>query len=397
MILKITNSARDYAWGSHTLIPEYFGVQPTGRPMAEVWLGTHPGSPSKLADSPDHTLIEQLGGRQLPYLLKVLAADLPLSLQAHPNAEQAKAGFARESAAGIPINSPLRNYKDDRPKPEMLVALSDPFEALCGFAEVETIAANFDLLEKHANDELKSAIAEWRLMLSESEGLHRLYNLLMRSDHTRIERLTEAAAHAAGEMVTNGHNSHPSIDLLIRLQSLYPGDPGILVSLLMNYVSLRPGEAIALNAGSIHAYMYGLGVEVMASSDNVLRGGLTPKHIDINELEHVLDFHSEAPPLVAPRELVKGLWMYPSNVDDFILYRAELSGANVLADLELPTDTIILVTAGEIAVSNSLGQREVLRRSEAAFVAADAKTFTLAGSGTAFIAMSAGNQSSFGN
>lgn len=388
MIVKITNTARDYAWGSHTLIPEYFGVQASGRPMAEVWLGTHPGSPSKLADAPEHTLIEQLGGRQLPYLLKVLAADMPLSLQAHPNAEQARIGFARESAAGIPISSPLRNYKDDRPKPEMLVALSDPFEALCGFAEIGTILGNFSLLRSVAGDELRTAISEWSAMLGEPEGLHKLYNLIMRSDHTRLERLTEAATHAASDLVTRGVDSHPSIDLLIRLQGLYPGDPGVLVSLLMNHVTLRPGEAIALQAGSIHAYLYGLGVEIMASSDNVLRGGLTPKHIDINELEHVLDFRSQKPPVVSAREVIKGLWEYPADTDEFILYRAELSGSTILADLELPTDSIILVTAGEVAVSNSLGQREVLKRSEAAFIAADAKTFTLAGSGTAFIAMS---------
>ncbi len=381
MILKITNQARDYAWGSRTLIPDYFGVEATGRPMAEIWFGTHGGSPAVLADDVQTTLVSKLDGRQLPFLLKILAAGEPLSIQAHPNSDQAAEGFARENAAGIPLAASSRNYRDDRHKPEMIVALTE-FEALSGFKTDKQI---IDLLESmleptETSAGFKQIVAGWLQIFEQPDGLRNLFIDIMR----RSGNLDGVNAE-----VTELANLSAQFELAARLNLLYPGDPGVIIALLMNHIFLEPGEAIFLPAGNIHAYLGGLGVEIMAGSDNVLRGGLTPKHIDIDELERVLLFEPNLPPLVEQRELITGLREFVTPIDDFILYRAELNGQVVLADLNIPGDSIVLCTAGEIALSNSIEERVVLRRGEAAFIGDDAKKFTLAGSGTAFIATSA--------
>jgi mannose-6-phosphate isomerase len=382
MLFKVTNTARDYAWGSHTLIPEYFGVAATGRPMAEIWYGTHEGSPARLVED-NRTLTVALGGEQLPFLLKVLAADSPLSIQAHPNSAQAAEGFARENAAGIGLQASDRNYKDDRHKPEMIVALTE-FEALCGFKSSKQIR---NLLESmldptDVSDGLTSIVKHWLELFSGQDGLQKLF-VDITSRRGNLDGVTAE--------LTQQANLSAQFELAARLNMLYPGDPGVIIALLMNHVWLEPGQALYLPAGNIHAYLGGLGVEIMASSDNVLRGGLTEKHVDVAELESGLDFEPNEPHLVTARELAKGLVEFVTPVDDFILYRAELSGGVVLADLNIPGASIVLCTAGEIALSNSIEERVVLQRGEAAFLGNDAKKFSLAGSGTAFLATSALN------
>ncbi|MBP6087494.1 MAG: mannose-6-phosphate isomerase, class I [Rhodoluna sp.] len=379
MLVKITNNARDYAWGSTTLIPDYFGVPATGRPMAEIWFGTHDGSPARLTET-NEPLVTALGGKQLPFLLKILAADSPLSIQAHPNSAQAAEGFARENAAGVGIQAADRNYKDDRHKPEMIVALTE-FEALCGFKSTKQIR---NLLESmldptDVSEGLRTLVNHWLELFDSEDGLRKLFVDVM----NRRGNLDGVTAE-----LTQQANLSAQFELAARLNILYPGDPGVIVALLMNHVWLEPGEALFLPAGNIHAYLSGLGVEIMAASDNVLRGGLTPKHIDVAELERVLVFEETQVEHVKTRELAKGLVELETPVDDFILYRAELSGGVVLADLNVPGASIVLCTAGEIAVSNSIEERVVLKRGEAAFMAADAKKFSMAGSGTAFLATS---------
>ena len=380
MLIKITNQARNYAWGSRTLISDYFGIPATSEPMAEIWFGTHPGSPAVLADQPTETLAQKLDGHQLPFLLKILAADQSLSIQAHPDSEQALEGFARENAAGIGLQASDRNYKDDRHKPEMIVALTE-FEALCGFKTSKQIR---NLLESmldpsDVSEGLKAIVTHWLDLFSEDDGLRKLF-VDITNRRGNLDGVTaELTAQA---------NLSAQFELAARLNVLYPGDPGVIIALLMNHVWLEPGEALYLPAGNIHAYLAGLGVEVMAASDNVLRGGLTPKHIDVDELERVLTFEGGPVDLVQTRELSHGLFEFITPVDDFILYRAELSGEVVMADLNIPGASILLCTAGEIAVSNSIEERVVLHRGEAAFIGADAKKFSLAGSGTAFLATS---------
>jgi len=382
VLVKITNTARDYAWGSKTLIPDYFGTPASGREMAEIWYGTHDGSPARLVETSE-TLISALGGDQLPFLLKILAADSPLSIQAHPNSEQASEGFARENAAGIGLQASDRNYKDDRHKPEMIVALSE-FEALCGFKTAKQIR---NLLESmldptEVSDGLRSLVSHWLELFDGEDGLRKLFADIA----NRRGNLDGVTAE-----LTQQANLSAQFELAARLNILYPGDPGVILALLMNHVWLEPGEALFLPAGNIHAYLSGLGVEVMASSDNVLRGGLTPKHVDVAELERVLNFEGGPAELVRTRELSRGLVEFVAPVDDFILYRADLSGDVVLADLNIPGASIVLCTAGEIAISNSIEERLVLQRGEAAYLGADAKKFSLAGSGTAFMATSSLN------
>lgn len=378
MLVKLANQARDYAWGSPTLIPDYFGLKSTGAPMAEIWFGTHPGSPAVLADEPTKTLTQQLGGRQLSFLLKILAADAPLSIQAHPNAQQAKDGFARENAEGIPLAAKNRNYKDDRHKPEIIVALSR-FEALCGFKPLKKIDELLEDLESHisTSDGFRSIAGSWREMLKTDDGLQKVFTDV---SHRRgnFDGFTAELASLA--------NFEARFELAERLNNLYPGDPGVMLAMLMNHVVLQPGQALFLPAGNIHAYLHGLGVELMAESDNVLRGGLTPKHIDVDELERVVNFTAGELPLVEPVEVAAGLVQYPCAVDDFQLYRAEPSGSQLLIDLQLPGEAIILCTAGEIAVSTSQDERLVLTRGEAAYMSADAKFFSLTGAGTAYLA-----------
>ena len=380
MLFKITNGARDYAWGSPTLIPDYFGLAATGRPMAEIWFGTHDGSPARLADG-SQSLTSVLGGRQLPFLLKILAAETPLSIQAHPNATQALEGFARENAAGIGLQAADRNYRDDRHKPEMIVALTE-FEALCGFKSTKQIR---NLLESmldptNVSDGLRAMVGHWLELLDGEHGLQKLF-VDITSRRGNLDGVTAE--------LTEQANLSAQFELAARLNLLYPGDPGVILALMMNHIWLEPGEALFLPAGNIHAYLSGLGIEVMASSDNVLRGGLTPKHVDVAELEKVLNFEGGPVEPVRTRELSRGLVEFVAPVDDFILYRADLSGDVVLADLNIPGASIILCTAGEVAVSNSIEERVVLKRGEAAFIGDDAKKFSLAGSGTAFMATSA--------
>ncbi|WP_296632768.1 mannose-6-phosphate isomerase, class I [Rhodoluna sp.] len=380
MLVKIANTARDYAWGSHDLIPDYFGIPAKGGPMAEIWFGTHAGSPAFLVEEPDVTLVDKLGGHQLRFLLKILAAGSPLSIQAHPNSAQAAAGFERENAQGIPLNAKNRNYKDDRHKPEIVVALTD-FEALCGFKSIKAIDELLEDFVSHSgvSEGFRTLSAHWKDLLHQENGLQKLFSDIIHRRGNLDGFNAELTALADGEA---------QFALAERLNLIYPGDPGVVVAMLMNHVRLKPNQALFLPAGNIHAYLGGLAVELMASSDNVLRGGLTPKHIDVDELERVIDFGAGELPRVEPIELSAGLTHYPCAVDDFLLYRVEPSGLRVLADMNLPGECVILCTAGEILVSDSLGEMLTLRRGEAAYLSETPTLFTVAGAGTGFIAVS---------
>jgi len=386
VILKITSTPREYAWGSHSLISDYLGIEPTGKPMAELWYGTHEVSPSVLVEDQSQTLLQKLDGQPLPFLLKLLAAESPLSLQAHPNSTQALAGFARENAAGIGIGAANRNYRDDRHKPELMVALSDGFEALCGFASSEQIILTFDALASVADLKTEDQLGAFTDIL-ESDGIEPLFDILINLSTEQAGELELGIAAAAARAREVGFELQ-SLEVIHKLHELYPGDIGVVLSSLLNHVRLSPGEAIFLPAGNIHAYLAGLGVEVMASSDNVLRVGLTKKYVDGAELQSILDFSQAPVKVFSAKSLASGLFSYETPVEDFLLYRAELSGSTVMTELNLPAHAVFLCTAGEVALSNSIGEREVLRRGEAAFMAKDAKSFTLVGSGTVFIATS---------
>jgi len=379
VLTKLTNQALPYAWGSINLISDHFGIESTGEPMAEIWFGTHAGSYT-LTESGE-TLAAVIGTGKLPFLLKILAAGKPLSIQAHPNADQARQGFAAENAAGIPIDAAHRNYKDALAKPELIVALSRTFEALAGFKTPSDIAKMFEAIAAATgSDSLAELLRQFAVEVLGAGGLEKIF----------LATLTDArlSQGALDEFVLAAAKLSDIAPLVALLSEHNSGDRGIVTALMLNHIELQTGEAIFVPAGMPHAYLSGLGVEVMLASDNVLRGGLTPKHIDIDELQKVLVFEANQPAPQTGRALAQGIAQFELDVDEFAFYRISPSAANLLADANLPGDSIALCTSGEVAISTSLGERVVLAKGEAAYISGEPKTFSVAGAGEIFMAVS---------
>jgi mannose-6-phosphate isomerase len=399
MFVEITNTPRPYAWGSTTAIARLLGLAPSGGPEAELWLGAHPGSPSRVLH-PDQAggaadlanwigaarsaaLGESYDGPRLPFLLKVLAAEHPLSLQAHPSAAQARAGYLREDEAGVPLDAPHRNYRDPYPKPEMIYALSDRFDALCGFRPVEEA---LDVLQGFVDLDVRGDTPQAALLydfMDRLESLPEAFEWLLAGGTeaaalvARVSRIAQLAGYAGRDAFPEfvGADALPGAFGIDRelatvrlLAEEYPGDPGIVVSLLLNQVSLSRGEALYLPAGNIHAYLHGVGIELMAASDNVLRGGLTPKHVDVPELLRVLDFTAAAPPVNRGRP--DGAWIrYDTPAEEFLLRRWDASPPPGTR-LDGPTDhvavpdggpRILLCTAGSACVRSADGELKIGR------------------------------------
>ena len=378
MLIPLANDPRDYAWGSTSLLADLEGRAPSGRPEAEVWFGDHPGDPSETPDGRtlDRWIAEE-GARAgidapLPYLLKLLAAASALSIQAHPSKSQAEAGFAREEAAGIPRDAADRTYRDANHKPELIVALSDTFRALAGLRDLDDTRRLVSALgpgaaalaEKLAADASPSAIIGWLL-----------------SDGAAAARDVIAAASAA-----DVPEFADELALVRRLNADFPGDPGIVVALLMNLVTLRRGEGLFVPAGVLHAYLEGLGVELMAASDNVLRGGLTPKHIDAAELVTVLEDVTGVPPVLQPVELGQGVRRYDVPVADFSLLA--VTPGNESASIPVSGPAITLATSGSVAVSGATTAASLtLAPGQAVLVTPDEKSLTVTGEGELFVAL----------
>jgi mannose-6-phosphate isomerase len=371
MIVKIQNQARDYAWGSTTLMAEALGITATGGPMAEVWFGNHPGSPAKTLDG---VSLAELRPEPLGFLLKFLAAAIPLSIQVHPSRAKALDGFARENARGLQIADPDRSYKDENPKSESLVAITE-FEVLAGIRSGFEVAAILESLR----DCVDAALPQLeQLIRLANENPDALYGAVLNG--AEYQALVEELAL---KLVAP---ERPEQRLLKIIFEEFGADKGALLSLFMRHFILQPGEALVVPPGTPHSYVSGLGLEIQDNSDNVLRAGLTPKHVDAQEFLHVLDIEvAKACEIVRPKELVRGLAAYPAISEDYCLHRVEVSGQNLLADIRLPGDSIFVCIAGEIAVANSLEERVVLRRGEAAYLSGDANFFSFTGSGTGYI------------
>lgn len=382
----LRNQVKQYEWGSPDWIPRLLG-QPNQdkRPWAELWMGSHPAAPSTavlpageidlgelIARNPHGCLgrqtAETYGG--LPFLFKLLAAERPLSIQAHPNLAQARGGFARENAAGLPLNAPNRNYKDPNHKPEIICALT-PFTGMCGFrhpAEIRRLLAAF------LQPEGTPAPAALR------DGCAPLFSALQTDDVSAALRrflaalfgLSEAArtaltgfirGAAAGGGGANSAISPAQWELMSRFAELYPGDPALIAPLYLNVFTLAPGEAVFLRAGVLHAYIHGFGVELMASSDNVLRGGLTPKHVDVPELTQVLDCCPMQPDIIRPDNSAR--FRYPSPCGEFSLLALRGGdGETVFAE---NGPAICIVTEGELAIRGA-GGGAVVQRGESVFI-----------------------------
>jgi mannose-6-phosphate isomerase len=373
MFVPIANTPRDYAWGARDAIATLLGREASGGPEAEYWLGTHPGSPSVIVDPATVGGATELPGlTTLPFLLKVLAASAPLSLQAHPTPEQAREGFARENAAGVPLESPSRNYKDQAHKPELIYALSDDFQALCGFRPV---AQTRELLAPLAGD---SAVDELLARLADDASLPGVFEWLI----TRGDGVDELIARVV-ELAPAVAAASPELELVGALAAAYPGDPGIVIALLLNLVALKQGEVLYLPAGNIHAYQRGLGIELMAASDNVLRGGLTPKHVDVPELLGVLDFRPLPVPYLLPSHPSAGVSAYRPDVPDFELVVIEPGGAG--AEYAPAGESIALCTGGSVTIAGTNGSAE-LGRGGSVYISADEPPLRFTGEGTVFLA-----------
>lgn len=372
MLVRISGEEKNYPWGSKNLIQDHFGIGTANQPVAEIWFGTHEGGQSKPLGS-GQNLSDAIGSK-LSFLVKFLAADSPLSIQVHPNALQAKAGFARENAAGISLTAPERNYKDDSHKPEILIAQTE-FEALCGFRPRAQLLEIF-----LAFSESEARFGELAALTATDATLEEIFVELL-EDQALAERFSSTV-----EALETDSLAQQARALVVGLLTKYPGDTGALVALSLNHVKLSPGQAIYLPAGNLHAYLSGLGLEVMAASDNVIRGGLTSKHIDKAELRQITDFTELAQPVVAPRKLAEGLVEYPVSASEFRVYRAQVTGSNLLADMDLPAGAVVVCASGEVAISTSLEEREVLKKGEVVFVS-EAKKFSLSGSGDAFVVL----------
>jgi len=373
----VTGQVQHYDWGTIAEIPRLLGVESDGCPWAEYWLGAHPKAPSLLADDCDingadradggqpldRWLAEhpdQLGqasrevfGDRLSFLLKILSAEQPLSIQAHPSRTQAQMGFAQENAAGVPIDDPLRLYRDDWPKPEMIVALTE-FHALYGFRdphESRRMLAVFD-----AVDGFPDLVAP--LEDPGSEGIATVLTSCLQPDE-QTQRVIAGVIAVAHDLV-QGHDpasmqeDAPQLArTAVELDRAHPGDPSILAALLMNRVHLRPGESLFLGAGTMHAYLHGTGIEIMASSDNVLRGGLTSKHIDVPALLAHADLTATCVQPECPRQLPGGLQHYRTPFPEFTLWRL---GERVETDLPATgLGRILLVLDGRMSLITSAG------------------------------------------
>lgn len=370
MLLSLSNVPRDYAWGSQTLLADLEGRAPAAGPEAEVWFGDHPGDP---ADVDGGGTLDAVTGGSLPYLLKLLAAASPLSIQVHPTVEQARAGWARE--ADLELDDPGRNYRDDNHKPELIVALSERFESLSGLRALSDTRRLLSELAGPGVDELTARLGGDGDVLRDTIGW-----LLSGEASAEVDEIIGAVRAAAP---TASPEWRTTLAAVAAISEAYPGDPGVVVALLMNHVVLRRGEGVFLRAGLLHAYVSGLGVEIMAASDNVLRGGLTPKRIDVPELLSILDTTAGEVPILRPTE-TGAVTAYPVPVPDFALSRVALTGTEVAVPVAGPT--MVLATAGAVTVRSASGDERRIPIGAAVFATADESELTLSGSGEAFVA-----------
>ena len=376
---QLEGAIRKYDWGSTSSIPSLLGCAEDGKPWAELWLGAHPSAPSVVGESrtPLDELIAadpaaQLGTAvtdrfgSLPFLFKVLAAAAPLSLQAHPSVPQAEAGYAREDAAGIPIDAPNRSFRDRFHKPELICALTD-FHALCGFRDPVATLDVLATIDTAALDPIRDRLA----VFSDVDGLGPLLEYLLTLPATDAAALVAPVVAACG---VPGSDRHADVRAMAAaLGERYPGDAGVVTALLLNLVHLKPGEALFLGAGNLHAYLGGTGVEIMANSDNVLRGGLTTKHIDIPTLLEVVDARP-IEPIVQRPALVQGIASYDTPVPEFLLDRLDLDGSATVSG-----PAILLCTDGAVDAGSFS-----LERGAAAWLPAGDGIVELRGRGTVY-------------
>ncbi|MDR8018876.1 mannose-6-phosphate isomerase, class I [Nesterenkonia aerolata] len=418
-VLPMVNPVQHYAWGSSTAFAERFGWPVDEQPQAEIWMGAHPKAPSSVVlpgAEPSAVSLDQLledrpelagASGQLPFLLKVLAAAQPLSIQTHPTAARAAAGFAAEEQAGVPQEAPERMYRDPHHKPELIVALED-FTALCGFRPLRESAEDLSALtrllqaqgESEAAEVLTGLVEQLCVQVEPGTVLEQVVADVLGARRQEFCEVASALGRAVGALpegqaptsgVPESDASVPDasvpgvsaavVDTVRRATTAFPEDPGVVVAVLLNRLDLSPGEALYLPAGNLHAYLHGLGVEVMASSDNVLRGGLTAKHVDVEELLEVTDCAVLPTPYCRPvavqqtpvrqvsyrpdcAEFQLDRFDVPAEASSAAVASADVSSAAtadhaestvVMGALELPAAAVLLCTSGTVELSAAAG------------------------------------------
>ncbi|AKT51731.1 mannose-6-phosphate isomerase, class I [Arsenicicoccus sp. oral taxon 190] len=388
-----------YDWGSRYILAELQGrPTPSPGPEAELWIGAHPGAPAILereeglttlqrviAGDPEGELgrgcQERFGGR-LPFLLKVLAVEKALSIQVHPDREQAQEGYTREEAAGLPLRDPHRNYKDDWPKPEVVLALTE-FEALAGFREPEEAARLLETLGVQGLD----AVVDTLRSGSERAPLDALSQLLHWPAEHRPQLLADVEWRC-GELADDpgvAAEDRATFRAAVRVARQHPGDVGLVAALLLRHVTLRPGEGLFMGAGGLHCYLQGTGVELLANSDNVVRAGLTGKHIDVDELLRLVD-----PTVQVPRlhlvEVAPGVAHLETPAPEFDLLRCTVEGRCPLPEDNGPR--LLLCLDGQVVVSDAAGQELELGRGDSCYASAADTGLVLTGRGDVVVATS---------
>jgi mannose-6-phosphate isomerase len=387
---RLDNLVRDYPWGSAGDIPEFLGMPASGEPVAELWMGAHPDSPSRVVrDSETRSLADviaadpraELGpdvvdrfGPRLPFLLKVLSAARPLSLQVHPDKQYAERAYAAQQLTP----GAARDYTDDNHKPELICALRDGFAGLCGFRPLPASRELLAELSVAGLAELAAGLAQGG---ADPAGTLRGLVTGVLTGETDRAPLIAAVGQACQRVAAAGGPWAPACAAYAVIAAAYPGDPGALVALLLNYVELAEGEAVFVGAGVPHCYLHGLGAEVMASSDNVLRAGLTSKRVNVPELLRVLDFRPAKPAVLLPVPGGNGPGAtYPTPVDDFRLSRLDLGDQP--SALPGGGPQIVLCIAGTARLRDGSGHELELRRGQSAFLSASDAGVSITGHGT---------------
>jgi mannose-6-phosphate isomerase len=387
------NTVQEYAWGSFTAIAELLGAtSPAKTPQAELWMGAHPKAPSMvkcdgnwisllelIEKNPDHILGKKVAKKfdnRLPYLFKILAAAKPLSIQAHPSRDQAKQGFERENRQRIPIDAYNRNYKDDNHKPECICAHS-LFWALSGFRKISSIVG---LMEKICPQALKKQLDTLRGQQSPIE-LKNFFHTLMTMNH---KQQTKIIAHA----VSNAEkftDDDPAYKWMVDLHKEYPADIGVFSPILLNLICLEPGQAMFLPAGELHAYLDGVGIELMANSDNVLRGGLTQKYIDMPELLNVLNFEEREINILETKQINECEWVYTSYAEEFVLSIIHLKQGMKYNSPAHRSIEILLCINGKATISDLGKNHEVaIDKGKSILIPAGVTKYSLKGNATLY-------------
>ncbi len=386
----LQGAVKRYPWGSSSAIPTILERRPDGTPWAEYWLGAHPDGPATTADGHGlddfiHHHPASLGdgsrttfGDRLPFLVKILAAATPLSIQVHPSREQAEAGHAQENTRGMAQDSPERSFRDDWPKPEIIIAL-DTFDALIGLRDPASTAR---LLQGLGVPEITPIVTILAHAQPDPDSTREAF--LAVSD-TATEQMVSALTAAVQSAEQSDPGQPDFTDTARILTSTHPGDPSILAALMLNRVRLRAREALFVPAGTLHAYLQGFGVEVMGASDNVVRGGLTSKHIDIPALADIGNFTPQTPEILTPLAGTPGLHTYRTGAPEFRVWLVEPPAATVPVPA-VDRARIILGLSGELTLNTGTAT-STLKQGRAVFLEAG-EAPTVSGNGTAALVCS---------